>query len=52
LSLSRLEQLAAPAKIGQGTTTRHISEELLSALHNAYREAASGAIKLDVATED
>lgn len=52
LSLSRLELLAAPAKIGQGTTTRQISDELLSALHDAYREAASGAIKVDVANED
>lgn len=42
----------APAKVGQGTTTRQISDELLNALHDAYREAASGAITLDVADED
>lgn len=47
-SLSRLELLAEPAKVGQGTTTRKVSDELLSALGDAYREAASSPIKLDV----
>jgi hypothetical protein len=31
-------------QIGQGTTTREISDELLEALTDAYREAASGKI--------
>ena len=45
-SLPRIEQLAAPAKVGQSTTTRTVSEDLLSALTAAYREAASGHVRL------
>ena len=42
-TLSRVERIA-PVQIGQGTTTREISDELLEALTDAYREAASGKI--------
>lgn len=42
-SLPRVEQVA-PVRIGQGNTTRGISDELLEALTEAYREAASGMI--------
>ncbi len=43
-SLPRIEQLAAPAKVGQGTTTRTFDDDLLAALTGAYREAASGSV--------
>jgi hypothetical protein len=43
-SLSLIEQAAAPAVVGQGTTSREVSEELLDALTNGYREAANGRI--------
>ncbi len=42
-SLPRVEQVA-PVRIGQGNTTREVSDELLEALADAYREAASGKI--------
>ena len=42
-SLSRIEALIAPTRLGQGTTTRAITEVLLAALTDAHREAA-GAI--------
>jgi hypothetical protein len=42
-TLSRVERIA-PVQIGQGNTTREISDELLEALTDAYREAASGKI--------
>ncbi len=42
-SLPRVEQVA-PVHVGQGNTTYEASEELLKALTNAYREAASGKI--------
>jgi hypothetical protein len=42
-NLPRVEQLA-PVRIGQGTVTYEISEELLEALTDAYREAVSGKI--------
>lgn len=45
--LPRIEELAAPAKVGQGTTLRAPSDELLAALTDAYREAASGQVRLD-----
>ncbi len=37
-SLERIEE-AAPVTIGQGTTTREVSDELLEALAAAHREA-------------
>lgn len=43
-TLSCVEQLAAPHKVGKGTTTRDISDELLEALTAAYREAALGKL--------
>jgi hypothetical protein len=43
-SLARVEQVT-PVRIGQGNTTREVSDELLEALTDAYREAASGKIK-------
>lgn len=36
-----VEELIAPGKLGQGTTTREISTELLNALREAYVEARS-----------
>jgi hypothetical protein len=42
-TLSHVERIA-PVQIGQGNTTREISDELLEALTDAYREAASGKI--------
>jgi len=42
-SLPRVEQVA-PVRVGQGNSTREVSEELLEALTDAYREAASGKI--------
>jgi hypothetical protein len=46
-SLERVERAVAPAKVGQGTTTRTISDELLAALTLAYREAAAGRVEID-----
>ena len=45
LSLGRLEELAAPARIGQGTTTKEVSDQLLEELTAAYREAAAGRVQ-------
>jgi hypothetical protein len=42
-TLSRVERIA-PVQIGQGNSTREVSDELLEALTDAYREAASGKI--------
>ena len=42
-SLPRVEQVA-PVRLGQGNTSRGVSDELLEALTDAYREAASGKI--------
>jgi hypothetical protein len=42
-TLCRVERIV-PVQIGQGNTTREISDELLEALTDAYREAASGKI--------
>ncbi len=42
-SLPRVEQ-SAPVHVGQGNTTYEVSDELLGALSDAYREAASGKI--------
>jgi len=50
-SLSRIEVLVAPVKVGQGTTTRDISEEVLEAIADAYREAASGRISAPPAAD-
>jgi hypothetical protein len=43
-SLPRVERVA-PVKIGQGNTSREVTDELLEALTDAYREAASGKIR-------
>jgi hypothetical protein len=43
-SLPVIESLAAAAKVGQGTTTKNPSGELLDALTGAYREAAVGKV--------
>lgn len=45
-SLPRVERAAAPAKVGQGSTTWNISDELLDALTGAYREAARGHLSM------
>ena len=37
--LARVEGLIAPEAIGQGTTVRNVTDELLDALSDAYREA-------------
>lgn len=42
-SITRVERVA-PVRIGQGNTTREVSDELLEALTDAYREAASGKV--------
>jgi hypothetical protein len=42
-TLSRVERIA-PVQIGQGNTTREVSDGLLEALTDAYREAAAGKI--------
>jgi hypothetical protein len=42
-TLPRVKRLA-PVQIGQGNTTREVSDELLEALTDAYREAAAGKI--------
>jgi hypothetical protein len=39
-SLSAIERAAAPIKVSQGSTTWEVSDELLDALTEAYREAA------------
>ena len=38
-SLSRVEHIVSPTKVGKGTTTRIITDELLQALTAAYEEA-------------
>jgi hypothetical protein len=39
-SIEPVEQLIAPAKIGNGNSIHNVSEELLTALADAYREAS------------
>ena len=46
-SLEAFERIAAPAKVGQGAVTRDISDELLTALTDAYRIDATGHVNLD-----
>lgn len=43
-SLPRVEEIVYPTSVGQGTTTREVSDELLKALTEAYREAATGKL--------
>lgn len=43
-SIARVEAALHPKKLGQGTTTSNISEELLAELKDAYREAREGVI--------
>jgi hypothetical protein len=40
-SIERIEQLIAPARLGQGNTVRTVDDELLAALTAAYEEAAA-----------
>ncbi len=42
-NLLRVEQVA-PVRVGQGNVTYEISDELLEALTEAYKEASSGRI--------
>lgn len=42
-SIERIEQIIAPAQLGQGRYAPNITQELLDALTDAYREAASTA---------
>lgn len=42
-SLPRVEEIA-PVRVGKGNSTREVSDELLEALTDAYREAASGKL--------
>lgn len=42
--LEALEKLPGAPKIGQGTTTKQITEELLTLLTAAYREAVTGEV--------
>jgi hypothetical protein len=46
-ALTRIEQLHNSPKIGQGTTTRAITPELLEELTEAYREAGRRRAELD-----
>lgn len=39
-TLPRIEELLAPVKVGQGNTTREVSDELLAMLRDGYFEAA------------
>ena len=41
-SLSRVEQAISPSRLGQGTTVRDVSPEVLEAITAAYREAVEG----------
>jgi len=50
-SLARIEQLDDPPKVGKGTKTKLVSEALLAALTEAYREAASGHVYLGQAEQ-
>lgn len=43
-SLPEIEKIIHPVSVSQGNTTREISDELLEALTDAYREAVSGKI--------
>jgi alkylated DNA nucleotide flippase Atl1 len=51
-SIPIVESLIAPVAIGQGNTIRNVSEELLDAVADAYRQATptSGAFDWDTAT--
>jgi hypothetical protein len=42
-NLPRVEQVV-PVQVGQGNTTYEVSDELLEALTDAYRGAASGKV--------
>jgi hypothetical protein len=42
-TLPRVERIA-PVQIGQGNSTREVSDELLEALADAYQEAVAGKI--------
>jgi hypothetical protein len=44
-ALPRVEALIAPGKVGQGTTTRIQTNELLGTLTAAYREAAQASLQ-------
>jgi hypothetical protein len=46
-SLTGIEAAAAPAAVGQGTTTREVSDELLEALTAGYEEAAGVGFRVD-----
>jgi hypothetical protein len=50
-TLPLIETAAAPAKVGQGTTTWTVRDELLEELTAAYRDAASGHIALSSSPE-
>ena len=41
-SLSRVEQAISPSRLGQGTTVRDVSPEVVEAITTAYREAVDG----------
>ena len=43
LSIPRIEALLSPANLGQGTYPKEITDELLAAIADAYREATSSA---------
>jgi hypothetical protein len=43
-SLVAIESSAEPAKVGQGTVTHEVSDDLLQALTGAYEEAARGQV--------
>jgi hypothetical protein len=40
-SIARIEQLIAPTPLGRGNTVKNVSDDLLTALTEAYREAAA-----------
>ena len=41
-SINRVEQAIAPIKLGQGTTVRDVSPDVVEAITDAYREAVEG----------
>lgn len=51
-SLAAIEQAAAPTRVGQGTTTRTFTPELLKALERAYEEASGQSSRLEPTSVD
>lgn len=50
-SLARIEQLDVPPRVGKGTITKVVGEDLLAVLTDAYREADSGYVRIEQAEQ-